>query len=326
MIPRNLVNYISNPSGVIGRGVNPLNVAIYPLFTSKTESGFYLEQPSVLAENYSPVNKKLLSYPFSYFYVTNKCGEDVTYRYEDFPRVNGVRRMTYKKAYVPSASVSAKLYFTNYKSHAEDTTYGSRLYNYGVNFGKVPVCAWTTDYYTNWLTQNGVNVAMNTASGLGSAAFGAYSGALTAVNPLVGGLAMAGGALSAASTIGSTIGEMHKASELPWQAQGDLNMGDLMYAYTRNSISFYFMSVRPEFARIADNYFSAYGYKVNQVKLPNITGRRNWNYVKTIGCYIQADIPQEDLQTIKDMFDRGVTFWHNASTFGDYSQNNDIIS
>ena len=52
---------------------------------------------------------------------------------------------------------------------------------------------------------------------------------------------------------------------------------------------------------------------------------RNWNFVKTIGCYIEADIPQDDLQEIKSMFDKGVTFWHNPATFADYSQNNDIL-
>jgi hypothetical protein len=59
--------------------------------------------------------------------------------------------------------------------------------------------------------------------------------------------------------------------------------------------------------------------------MPNVIGRRNWNYVETIGCYIDGDVPQGDMQEIKDMFNKGVTFWHNPSTFADYSQNNDII-
>jgi hypothetical protein len=85
------------------------------------------------------------------------------------------------------------------------------------------------------------------------------------------------------------------------------------------------MSVRAEVARTIDDFFTMFGYKVNRVKVPNVTGRRNWNYVKTIGCYIDGDIPQGDMQEIKNMFDRGVTFWHNPATFADYSQNNDII-
>lgn len=68
-----------------------------------------------------------------------------------------------------------------------------------------------------------------------------------------------------------------------------------------------------------------YGYKVNNVKLPNITGRRNWNYVKTLDCNLLGEIPQEDLEELKQIFNNGVTFWHNPSSFLDYSQNNAII-
>ena len=68
-----------------------------------------------------------------------------------------------------------------------------------------------------------------------------------------------------------------------------------------------------------------YGYKVNDVKTPNITGRTNWNYVKTIGCNIVGDVPQDDMQKIKDIFNNGVTLWHNPSTFLDYSQSNNIV-
>ena len=64
---------------------------------------------------------------------------------------------------------------------------------------------------------------------------------------------------------------------------------------------------------------------VNDVKVPNITGRRNWNYIKTIDINITGDIIQDDLQKIKNIFNNGVTLWHNPSTYLDYSQNNDII-
>ena len=82
------------------------------------------------------------------------------------------------------------------------------------------------------------------------------------------------------------------------------------------------MRAKTEYLKIIDDYFSMYGYKVNSVKIPNITGRTNWNYVKTINANILGDIPQEDIQELKNMFDNGVTFWHNPNTFLDYSQNN----
>lgn len=85
------------------------------------------------------------------------------------------------------------------------------------------------------------------------------------------------------------------------------------------------MSIKAEFAKIIDDYFSMFGYKTNEVKIPNLTGRQNWNYVKTIDCNILGNFPQEDLQEIKDMFNNGLTIWHNTSTFLDYSQNNNIV-
>ena len=36
-------------------------------------------------------------------------------------------------------------------------------------------------------------------------------------------------------------------------------------------------------------------------------------------------IVEFDLQKIKDIFNRGITFWHNAENFLNYSVNNDII-
>lgn len=82
------------------------------------------------------------------------------------------------------------------------------------------------------------------------------------------------------------------------------------------------MSIKKEYAEIIDNYFTMYGYKVNTLKIPNLKNRPNWNYVKTIDVNIIGDIPQNHLQTIKNMFNNGVTLWHNPSTFLDYSQNN----
>lgn len=325
MIPRSCVSYNSS-TGQTGGGNNPttisgggLTAALYPVLDSNTEGPFKLQEPATLDGGFVPRNNKLYTYPYSYFYLTNKAGTDVAFHWEDFPFENiggyNAPTVTYKKAYVPSTSISAKLYFTSYKGHTESSAYGTRLYNYGINYGKVPVCAWVTDYYTNWLTQNGINIGLNLGTGLLSAGVGLATG----------GLGLAAGAITAASTIGNSVAQMHEASTTPDQAHGDLNSGDVMFAYTRNSISFYMMSVRESMARIIDDYFTMYGYKTNRVKVPNCFGRSNWNFVKTIGCYIQADIPQDDLQQIKEMFDAGITLWHNPATFLDYSQSNNII-
>lgn len=65
-----------------------------------------------------------------------------------------------------------------------------------------------------------------------------------------------------------------------------------------------------------------YGYLTNERKVPNIDNRPYWNYVKTIGANIEADIPQGDLLAINNMFDNGITLWHNTNYFLDYTKNN----
>ena len=320
MVPRVCVNEIDSPTTCNA-------YALYPLYNYAYSDDYKLQQPYALAENYVPRNNKLYCYPYSYIYMSNNVGEDVEFRWEDFPKesIGGSYNMptiTYYKYYVPSASISAKLILRSYKNYTSDSSYATQMANYGINYGKVPVCAWTTDYYTNWLTQNGVNVGVNIASSLATMGLGIGSAIATGGASAMAG---AGSVVGGLSSIGSTLAEMHKAQTIPPQAHGNTNTGDMLYSLKRNSISCYFMSIRPEMASVIDSFFDMFGYKVNQVKVPNITGRYNWNYVKTIDCYIEADIPQEDLQEIKNMFNSGITIWHHPETFMNYSQSNPIM-
>lgn len=280
---------------------------------------FKLQQPAVLAENYQPVNKKLLSYPYSYFYVTNKAGQTIEYKYEDFPfeTIGSYTRRTisYEKTIIPCASLSAKLYFTNYKGYSETSASGTKMYTYGIDYPKIPVCAWTTDYYTNWLTQNGINVGTSLALGVAGAALGVATG----------GVGLVAGGLSLLGAISNTVGEVHQAQTTPPQAHGDVNTGDFQYAMQRSSISFYQMSVRPEVARIIDGYFSMFGYKVNTLKVPNVAHRQNWWYTKTIGANIVGDVPNDYMTKIKEAYDNGITFWRTPANFLDYSKPNGIV-
>ena len=118
------------------------------------------------------------------------------------------------------------------------------------------------------------------------------------------------------------MSEVYQHALTPYTARGNTNGGDINTCSGRNCFSFYKMCIKQEYARIIDDYFSMYGYKVNSVKIPNVTGRSTWNYVKTIDCNITGNIPQQDLQEIKNIFDNGVTFWHSPYTFLNYSATN----
>ena len=206
----------------------------------------------------------------------------------------------------------------------KNITSSENALDYSVSGAKYPVCSWNSDSYTNWITQNSVNMSTQAHTIGREAIADIVSGGVVG-----GGAGLAAGVVSTALNIGKMAKEQMlaktRANFVPDQVHGNLNASDFLWAKYQSTFSYLPMSIKSQMARCIDEYFSQYGYTINRVKTPNITGRRNWNYVKTIGCYIEADIPQDDLAEIKSLFDKGVTFWHNPSTFADYSQNNDII-
>lgn len=99
-----------------------------------------------------------------------------------------------------------------------------------------------------------------------------------------------------------------------------------MLHHGNNTFHFYKMSIKQEYAKIIDDYFSMYGYKVNEIKVPNLNTRTNWNYIKTQNINLVGNMPQKDADELKEIFNTGVTLWHNPSTFLDYSQSNTIVT
>lgn len=263
-------------------------------------------------DGYTPKNNKLFTYPYSYMYVTNNAGGDTTYYYEDFAS----NSPSFGIEGALGQGCNTRLTPVSYKHY----TSGSEVFDYGLTGAKYPICAWATDYYTNWMAQNAGNINTSVITTAATRALGFEN-----ANLFGNTIGAAGNIVGIGATILNTIAEVERAKIIPDQARGNITSSDILIGrqtyFTCNC-----MSIRSEYAKIIDDYFSMFGYKVNTVKVPNITGRTNWNYVKTDGCYIEANIPQDDLAEIKDMFDRGVTFWHNPLTFADYSQTNSIVS
>ena len=273
-------------------------------------------RPSTV-NGYTPKNNKMFTWPFSFVTVSNNAGINTEFKYEDF----GSATPQFSILGTLGQGCTTKLYPINYKNSGT----GVERFDYSVTGAKYPMCAWVSDYYTNWVTQNSLNIGLGLAGEMISAPVSTVAGINYAKDKTLGTLGTLGAGISMLTSIASVMGQTHAAKAHPDQARGNVNCSDMLIG-ARKYFTVNTMSVRAEIAKCCDEFFSMFGYKVSRVKTPNVTGRTNWNYVKTIGCYIQADIPQEDLQTIKNMFDKGVTFWHNPSTFGDYSQSNAIVT
>ena len=95
-------------------------------------------------------------------------------------------------------------------------------------------------------------------------------------------------------------------------------------------LNFYFYNVHVadrEMKRL-DDFLSCYGYAINRVKAPNLTGRQYWNFVQTQNAVIAGDMPSSSKEAIGRIFDGGITFWHNGDQVGNYRQSvsNDSIN
>jgi hypothetical protein len=126
--------------------------------------------------------------------------------------------------------------------------------------------------------------------------------------------------------IEQTEEKVRQAKAVPNSVSGNLGAGDLAFAiFGSVGFKFYNYQIREEFARKIDRYFDMFGYRVNEIKTPNLKSRRYWNYIQTIGVNLEGNIPQEALMELKNMYNTGLTIWHNPSNFLNYDLTNSII-
>lgn len=293
--------------------------------------------PNYLANNYIPKNKKLLCYPYSFLQVSNNTGTIVNYKWEDFtdwidvPTPVPLNEARFGCDYALDVGCSVKLYPQLYRNILNN-------HDEAIVLGKLPVGSYNSDTYTNWLTQNSVNIAgdllmshlellnlSSTSFGTGGAGGMSNFGAMENL----GGTFMNMGQ----STLG-VLGSMYKASFMPNQVRGNLNCGDVNYLTGLTSFVFKRMSVKNEYAKIIDDFFTRQGYKVNTIKVPNMSHRQNYNYVQISSddnvAYVNNHNgicpPSKDIDMINKLFRRGITIWNNHTNLGDYSVSNNITN
>lgn len=272
---------------------------------------YYVGKHYGMLDDYTPHNNKLYTYPYNYLLATNHNGASAVYQYEHFKNTGEGQDENWCLFNIygvvcPGGSI--KLVPLNYKG-----VVGKNV-DEGLNAGKFPISNWSSDVFTNWLTQNGVNIGLS-AAGAGLQMAGGVAMLATGGGALAGAGSIANGGL----TIAQTIGQIYQQSLMPPQAEGNINSGDVLTAMGDNTFSFYNMSIKGQNARILDKYFDMFGYKVNMIKIPNKNHRAKYWYTKTIDVNIDGKIPNNDMQKIKDCYNNGLTFWKNAEEIQNYS-------
>ena len=298
----------------------PLGLITYEGELDSTQSILGSEKPKSINkiinhsayDGYQPKNNKLYTFPYRYMLVSNNNGGSAVYQYELFDNHES-SRFTIKGCLTPGGSI--RLIPNNYKGQPYNN-------EEALNLGKYPICNWSSDEYTNWLTQNSVNIGLTVASGVGQIAAGVAMAVGTGgIGAAVGGGTIVGGV----STIAGQLAQIHQMSFASPQSRGNLNCGDVIAADNANTFYFQQMRIREENMRVIDDYFSMFGYKCNRVKIPNKDHRlRGW-FTKTVDVNISMTnpIPQSDVEKIKNCYNSGVTFWKN--NIKNYALDNPII-
>jgi hypothetical protein len=259
-------------------------------------------------DGYTPKNKKMFTYPYTFLYVSNNNGQSAIFRLEDFTDFGtseGVVGSDRPRFYIGGNVAPSP------KGFCVPWHYKGVEYNWdeSLTIEGFPLCSWNNDVYANWVAQNSNSIWMNSAVSTGTAIAGLFTGNAPAV-------------LTGVNGVMSQLGTVYQHSIQPDQARGSINNGSLNCATGQNTFFFYQKTIKREFAEKIDKFFDIFGYKVNTVKKPNTNTRPHWNYVQTIDINIKAGIPQTDLNRIKEMFNSGVTLWHSGDSVGDYSLNN----
>lgn len=282
-------------------------------------------------DGYTPRNKKLLTYPYIYLAFNPQNGTKKIYRYEDF--ANATPSFKIMSEINPNPTV--QFIPQNYRGASGDSLSDNASLN------GYPTISFKTDTFNVWLAQNNDIISLQMQQENYNYNLDAVKGGMGMVGDMAGMLSgdpssMLGGFNGFIDKsielkrldknhefyIKNQMAQIEKQAMLPDNASLSSSNSTLLgyNMFDKNIFTRY--TIKSEFAKRLDKYFDMYGYTINELKNININSRPNWNYIKTQGANILGNIPQYDLQSIKEMFDNGITFWHNPDTFLDYSQNN----
>lgn len=130
--------------------------------------------------------------------------------------------------------------------------------------------------------------------------------------------------INAEQAIGLTQAKLEDINNIPPTIS---NMGNnSLFSYGNNYRGVYVVckTIRNEYAEQLTNYFKMFGYKVNKLEIPNTKSRKSYNYIKTVDANIVGNIPNNYLNTLKGIFDHGLTIWH-TDDIGNYNLNNEEV-
>lgn len=258
-------------------------------------------------DEYIPKNNKTCIYPYKVLRVYNGR-EYMDYKFEEFGTSEVPESPSFTIISNYANSVSCSIYPRDYRISNFQLQSNSNIgYTQSLTISDFPICSWTENTFQQYMTIGQIGEMINTLSIPTSLVSGNSKRDTSGSDFIQGtelGINKVQNYLSAAFT--------------PLQVKGNLHSGYLTTANNMIGFVFYGLSIKPEYARMIDNFFTLYGYRVNEWKKPNLRGRTLFNYVKTIDATISGNIPQFAIEDFESWFNNGITIWHTEiGTEGD---------
>lgn len=304
-------------------------------------------------DGYTPQNKKLLYYPYTFCRLTDYNGAISELRYELWKEDYYI-----SVKYEPDPTCQAIVYPMNYMG-----VYANIDAGFTTNCGAIG--SWTNTGFQNWVGQNAGTI-ISTAAMIALPMYGATQSIAKANKAFIESqIALREGGNSAAAKMINyknmeLSGKFHSqadqqvrqasenainlgatltnASRIPNTQKGTTNY-NVSYMTGLQGIHAQQIQVIASIAEQIDEFFTKWGYAVERIESVNITSRPAFNYVKTGGAAAKSynvgsdntapfsrgrGTPADALAVINQAFDGGITFWHTTSNFGNYALNNSL--
>lgn len=281
-------------------------------------------------DSYTPVNKKLYTSPYCLITVDDYGANSENFAPEDFGnKASFTFKLENKSVPYPMSVITPQ----NYKNNQDASQYALAKTDF-------PDCPYIIDNFRAWVSSVGAKQAISEQNQVFQATLSDIAGGVNALSSGVQQYAQGSPVTAGTGLLSAVIGGVSRQANI--EATQASNAVDKEYAYTHGfSIAGQFGGnltqwvkgnhgwritynvIKPEYARIIDEYLTRFGYKVNRYKKPNLTSRSSFNYVKCVAASVGGPVPNEARELMEAVLNAGVTLWHTNSV-ENYSLENGI--
>ena len=264
-------------------------------------------------DGYKPHNKKLYTYPYTYYHINNAAGGSLVLRYEFFEG-NAVELECTGTITQPVQMVVRPYHYKG-TPVGEGSEAGPTNNNEMVTLSSYPLCSWGSDTYAAWIAQNSLPIALGAVKNIAS---GMMSGGVV------------GGVASALTSGVNVAVQEYQVSILADVSRGSLSNANVNVSSGKQNFYGGRMSITAEKAALIDAFFDRFGYAVNRFMEPVRNVRKVWTYLKCSEVNLlpttsgNLGIPSPYQDEIRNAYLSGITWWKSGDQVGHYELDNTV--